>query len=226
MNMETAIKSPRSVHWLIGMIIVGLTIFVLALSILMVPYSSVIEENNGEDLTCLQIPFTKSRAELIINSYNDEARAAARSLHLPGDLLFPIGYALLYAGLIGLIIRKQEGQWLRVGLVIMFFPFVAMVFDWIENFFILRMLAIATEQTSAAIPAWMPAIGGIAGTLKYVFLSLLTPLFGMALIVWSIATRQPALTMGLVITYLITFAMLGFSLYQLFNDVVPCLSPV
>jgi len=75
----------------------------------MVPYSNVIEENNGKDLTCLQIPFTKSRAALIIGSFNEEARVAARSLHLPGDLLFPIGYALLYAGLIGLIIRKQEG---------------------------------------------------------------------------------------------------------------------
>jgi len=219
-------KSPHFERWLVGMVVAGFAIFVLALSILMVPYSRLIEENNGEDLTCLQIPFTKSRASLIIDSYNDEARAAARSLHLPGDLLFPIGYALLYAGLIGLVIRKQEGQWLRVGLVVMFFPFVAMVFDWIENFFILRMLAIVTEQSSAAIPAWMPAVGSIAGTLKYVFLSLLTPLFGMALIIWSIAARQPALTVGLAITYLITFAMLGFSLYQLFSDVVPCLGLV
>jgi hypothetical protein len=192
----------------------------------MVPYSNVIEENNGKDLTCLQIPFTKSRAALIIGSFNEEARVAARSLHLPGDLLFPIGYALLYAGLIGLIIRKQEGWWLRVGLVVIFFPFVAMVFDWIENFFILRMLAIATEQSSANIPTWMPVVGGLAGTLKYLFLSLLTPIFGMALIVWSVATRQPALTIGLGITYLITFAMLGFSLYQLFTDVLPCLGPV
>ncbi len=192
----------------------------------MVPYSNVIEENNGKDLTCLQIHFTKSRAALIIGSFNEEARVAARSLHLPGDLLFPIGYALLYAGLIGLIIRKQEGWWLRVGLVVIFFPFVAMVFDWIENFFILRMLAIATEQFSANIPTWMPVVGGLAGTLKYLFLSLLTPIFGMALIVWSVATRQPALAIGLGITYLIAFAMLGFSLYQLFTDVLPCLGPV
>ena len=224
--MITVIKSPHSVRWLNGMVVAGLAIFVLALSFLMVPYSGVIEERGGKDLTCLQIPFTQSRAAVVINSFDDEARAAARSLHLPGDLIFPVGYALLFSGLIGLIVRQQEGRWLRVGLLVMFFPFVAMIFDWIENFFILRMLAITAEQSSNAIPAWIPAVGGFAGTLKYLFLSLLTPLFGMALIIWSIATRQPALTIGLGITYLITFGMLGFSLYQLFTDVLPCLGPV
>ena len=159
------------------------------------------------------------------NNYDDEARAAARSLNLPGDLIFLVGYALLFSGLIGLIVSQQEGRWLRVGLVVMFFLFVAMIFDWIENTFILRMLAIAIEQSTVSIPAWMPAIGGIAGTLKYLCLSLLTPLFGMTLIIWSIIARKPALTICRAITYLITFAMLGFSLYQLFTDVVPCLGP-
>ena len=88
------------------------------------------------------------------------------------------------------------------------------------------MSAIATEQSSAVIPAWMPLIGGLVGTLKYLFLSLLAPVFGITLIIWSIATRQPTLSIGLGIIYLITFAMLGFSLYQLFTDVLPCLGLV
>ncbi|MGB3717610.1 MAG: hypothetical protein WA996_24550 [Candidatus Promineifilaceae bacterium] len=224
--MVTAIKSPHAVRWLIGMVVAGLAIFVLALSFLMVPYSGVIEEKGGKDLTCLQIPFTQSRAAAVINSYDDEARAAARSLHLPGDLIFPVGYALLYSGLIGLIVRRQEGRWLRVGAVVMLFPFVAMFLDWIENIFILRMLAIATEQSTANIPAWMPALGGLAGTVKYLFLSLLTPLFGLALIIWSVATRRPRLTLGLAITYLVAFGMFGFSLFQLFSEVPVCLGPI
>jgi hypothetical protein len=205
------------------MVVAGLAIFALSLSLLMVPYSSVIEESGGKDLTCLQIPYTKARAAAIIDSYNNEARSAARALHLPGDLLFPIGYALLYGGLIGLIVRQQEGRWLRVGLIVMFFPFVAMVLDWVENAFILRMLTIATEQSTDAIPAWMPAVSGLVGTLKYLFLSLLTPLFGIALIVRSLAARQPALTVGIGVTYLFAFFMFAFSLFQLFTEVAPCL---
>jgi hypothetical protein len=205
------------------MVVAGLAIFALSLSLLMVPYSSVIEESGGKDLTCLQIPYTKARAAAIIDSYNNEARSAARALHLPGDLLFPIGYALLYGGLIGLIVRQQEGRWLRVGLIVMFFPFVAMVLDWVENAFILRMLTIATEQSTDAIPAWMPAVSGLVGTLKYLFLSLLTPLFGIALIVRSLVARQPALTVGLGVTYLFAFFMFAFSLFQLFTEVAPCL---
>jgi hypothetical protein len=222
-RLQNALKSPNAARWLIAMVLAGLAIFSLSLSLLMVPYANVIEENDGRDLTCLQIPYTRARAAAIIDSYNDEARGAARSLHLPGDILFPVGYALLYCGLIGLIIRKQEGRWLRLGLIVMFFPFAAMVLDWIENIFILRMLAIATEQSTAAIPAWMPAIGGLVGTLKYLFLSLLTPLFGMTLIIWSVVTRRPSLTLGLVVTYLFAFGLLGFSLFQLFTDVAPCL---
>jgi hypothetical protein len=205
------------------MVVAGMLIFALSLSLLMVPYSSVIEESGGKDLTCLQIPYTKARAAAIIDSYNNEARSAARALHLPGDLLFPIGYALLYGGLIGLIVRQQEGRWLRVGLIVMFFPFVAMVLDWVENAFILRMLTIATEQSTDAIPAWMPAVSGLVGTLKYLFLSLLTPLFGIALIVRSLAARQPALTVGIGVTYLFAFFMFAFSLFQLFTEVAPCL---
>lgn len=221
--MTARIKSPNAQRWLIAMVVAGLAIFALSLSLLMVPYSSVIEESGGKDLTCLQIPYTKARAAAIIDSYNNEARSAARALHLPGDLLFPIGYALLYGGLIGLIVRQQEGRWLRVGLIVMFFPFVAMVLDWVENAFILRMLTIATEQSTDAIPAWMPAVSGLVGTLKYLFLSLLTPLFGIALIVRSLAARQPALTVGIGVTYLFAFFMFAFSLFQLFTEVAPCL---
>lgn len=222
--MVTVIKSPRAQRWLVAMVVGGLLIFFLALSFLMVPYSRVIEDNNGEDLTCLQIPFTRSRAAKIIDTYNEEASAAARSLHLPGDLIFPIGYALLYSGLIGLIVRHQEGRWLHLGLIVMFFPFVAMVLDWIENLFILRMITISTEQSTAAIPAWMPALGGIVGTSKYLFLSVLTPLFGIASIIRSLVSRRPALTPALGVTYVFGLAMLGFSLFQLITDVVPCLS--
>ena len=221
--MTARIKSPNAQRWLIAMVVAGLAIFALSLSLLMVPYSSVIEESGGKDLTCLQIPYTKARAAAIIDSYNNEARSAARALHLPGDVLFPIGYALLYSGLTGLIVRHQEGRWLRVGLVVMFFPFVAMVLDWVENAFILRMLTIATEQSTDAIPAWMPAVSGLVGTLKYLFLSLLTPLFGIALIVRSLVARQPALTVGLGVTYLFAFFMFAFSLFQLFTEVAPCL---
>jgi hypothetical protein len=52
---------------------------------------------------------------------------------------------------------------------------------------------------------------------------LLTPLFGLALIVWSVTTRQPRLSVGLAITYLVAFGLFSFSLYQLFTEVPPCL---
>lgn len=222
--MEQFIKSPRSDRWFIGMVVVGLFIFSLSLAVLMVPYSAIIEENDGGDLTCLHVPFTTSRAAAILNSYNAEALEAARSLHFPGDLLFPVGYALLYAGLIGLLLRGQQGWWLRAGLVVLAMPFVAMLFDWIENLFILRMLAITAEEGAAAIPARLPLFGGIAGSLKYFALSVIGPLFGIALIIRSTLIRQPPLSRGLLVTYLVALLLLGFNLVQLITGVLPCLN--
>jgi hypothetical protein len=220
--MEAHLAAPRRLYL---MVFAGLLLFALSLSTLMLPYSRIIEENDGKDLTCLHVPFTRARAAAIIDSYNADARAAARALHLPGDMLFPLGYALLYSGLLGLIARRQEGWWRRAGKVAIFFPVAAMVLDWTENFFILRMLAVAGAEGSAAIPAWMPLFGGIAGALKYLLLAGLTPLYGLGAIVHSLVTRRPALTAGLALTYLVAALLLLFNLVQVVTGVVPCLAP-
>jgi hypothetical protein len=221
-KMTEFITSERSRAWFFAASILGLVLFGLALSTMMLPYSRIIEERSSQDLTCLHVPFTQARAAAIIDDYDSAARAAARSLHFPGDTLFPLGYALMYGGLIGLIVNRQEGVWLRVGAVVIFFPFVAMVFDWIENLFILRMLAIATSQSTSAIPGWLPLFGGIAGSIKYVVLSVLAPLYGIAAIVRSFAVRQTAVKLGLVVLDLVAAAWLVFNVYRLVSEVLPC----
>lgn len=224
--MKAFISSPRGQMWLWAAVVLGLVLFATALSTLMLPYSRIVEERSAQDLTCLQIPFTQARAASIVESYDAEANAAARTLHFPGDTLFPIGYALLYSGLIGLVARRQPEAWLRFGLWAMLFPVVAMVFDWTENFFIVQMLTIGADQGSAAIPAWMPLVGGIAGSLKYLSLSVLTPAYGLAAIGRSFITRRPPLTAGAVVTYVIVAGLLLFNLSQLFTGVLPCLGGI
>jgi hypothetical protein len=222
--MPSFLESRRSFVWLVGMAVVGATLFTLALTTLMLPYAQIVEENSDQDLTCLQIPFTRTRAAEIIKSYDRETRQAARALHLPGDLIFPVGYALLYSALVGLVARRQDEKWLRLGLVVMTFPFTAMILDWIENFFIVRMLTISLDASTAAIPGWMPLLGGIAGSLKYLFLSLLTPLYGLSAIIRSLLRREPTLTPGLLFTYALVAALLLFNFVQTFTQVPACLA--
>jgi hypothetical protein len=218
------LESRSSVPWLVGFALLGAALFVFALSTLMLPYSQIVEEASNEDLTCLQIPFTQARAAEIIESYDREAREAARALHLPGDLIFPVGYALLYSSLIGLIARRQKGRWLRWGVVAMLFPFLAMILDWTENAFIVRMLDISLSESTAAIPAWMPLAGGLAGSLKYLFLSLLTPLYGLGAIIHSLIRGERPLTWGPLLTYGIAGALLLFNVAQTVTQVPGCLA--
>jgi hypothetical protein len=224
--MVNFLQKKRSAIWLAVTAAAGLVLFALALTALMLPYSRAIEESGGKDLTCLHVPFTRARAAAIIDSYDDEARAAARALHFPGDTLFPVGYALLYGGLIGLVARQQEGRWLRVGAAVMLFPAAAMIFDWIENLFIVRMLTVSAGQSSAVIPGWMPLLGGLAGSIKYILLAIITPLYGIAAIARSPLHARAALSAGVIITYLIAFALLAFNFVQVVTGVLPCLGPL
>ena len=219
--MADFVLSDRGQRWLIGAALLGLVMFAFALSTLMLPYSRVIEERSPQDLTCLQIPFTQARATAIVESYDAEARAAVRALHFPGDTIFPVGYALLYSGLLGLIARRQTGAWRRVGLLAMLLPFGAMVFDWTENVFIVQMV-----NVEGAIPAWMPLLGSIAGSLKYLALSVLTPLYGLGAILRAVVARPTPLTVGALVTYAVAGSLLLFNLSQLFSGVLPCLGAV
>lgn len=221
--MEAFITSGQSRKWLWLAMGAGLLIFSLSLSLLMLPYTRIIEDTSSEDLTCLHVPFTQERAARIIDDYDAGARAAARSLHFPGDTLFPIGYALLYGGLVGLIAGKQQGTWLKIGVIVVLFPVAAMVFDWIENIFIVQMIDIASQNSTAAIPTWMPLLSGISGSLKYVLLSVLTPIYGLTAIVKSIFERDDGLGLGILSLYLIAAMLLAFNFYRLVTDVLPCL---
>lgn len=218
--MRIVLTDQKNIPYLIGGAVLGLLIFVLALTLLMLPYSRQIDESGGADLTCLQIPFTENKAQEIVASYGPEARAAARQLHLPGDLIFPVSYGLLYASLLALIVRKQEGSLLRLGMIAILFPLIAMIFDWLENLFILRMLVVYADPIRSA--PLLPLIGGIAGSIKYLFLSILTPLYGLAGIVALIVHRRIG-GISQILLYGVILSLLLFNPYQLITSVLPCI---
>ncbi|GAB4576031.1 MAG: hypothetical protein Kow0077_30490 [Anaerolineae bacterium] len=224
--MNRLLEAPRGSLWLGGMALAGLVIFSTALAALMLPYSRIIETQGGADLTCLHVPFTVERAAAILTTYDATAREAVRALHVPGDTLFPVGYALLYAGLVGLVAREQSGRWRALGRAAMWMPVAAMVLDWTENAFILRMVAITEAQGVEALPAWLPLLGGLAGSLKYLCLSMFTPLIGLSLIARSLVDRDSRPAHRTVVIYGVVAVMLLFNVGQVVTGVLPCLGGV
>jgi hypothetical protein len=92
----------------------------------------------------------------------------------------------------------------------------------VENVFILRMLA---QSEGSAMLGWIPLLGGIAGSVKYLLLSVLTPLYGVAAVA-NLLRNRTALTIGAMLFYLFVVGMLLFNVYRLFSDVIPCLSGI
>ena len=220
--MQTFVTSQRGQWWLIGAAVLGLILFIGSLALLMVPYSQQIEAAGGADLTCLQIPFTRARAASLIDTYNQQARRAAIRLHLPGDMIFPVGYALLYGGLVGLVARRCTGWWQRTGLIVMFFPAGAALLDVIENLHIIAMINAASAGGTQAIPALLPLTGSLAGTLKYLLLSGLAPLWGLAAIGVRVLQARGKLSTGAWVTFAVAGLLLAASLVMSVGSVRAC----
>lgn len=157
------------------MTLLGVVIFGFATGILMAPIVPVLGDRLAE-LTCLQLAFTGARAAEILGSFSPEQRLAIAQLLIPGDLVFAWGYGFLLTGLLGLLTLRLPAPWQRLGKVLQWAPLLASIFDCLEDFSLFR-LAIAPAGSELGV---VPLLAGFAATLKYLSLSVLAPVYGIA----------------------------------------------
>lgn len=161
------------------MTLVGVGVFAFAVGVLMLPHSAVLGDRLPE-LTCLQVAFTPARATAIVSSFTAEQQLAVSRLLVPGDVTFAWGYGLVLAGLVGLLARRLEGRWQTAGAIVMWLPLVASLLDVTEDLFLHAIVATAIEHPAATVEPALPALAGIAATVKYVALAILTPAYSIA----------------------------------------------
>ena len=92
----------------------------------------------------LKFRFNPNRTLQMVEDYGEAGRLYYKHAELIIDTAYPIVYALLFAVIITLIYR-----WLLHGPVhyLNLLPFVAMAFDFLENFAIISLLAHYPEQS-------------------------------------------------------------------------------
>jgi len=173
------------------MALAGVGVFAFAIGVLMLPYSPVLGDRLPE-LTCLQIAFTPVRATSIVMSFTYEQQVAMANLLIPGDVTFAWSYGLLLAGLIGLLARRFDGAWLRVGAIVMWMPIAASVLDVIEDIFLYAVVAQLVANPSVIVTAALPLLAGIAATLKYLALVVVTPAYSIAGILHGLRVDRSA----------------------------------
>lgn len=177
--MQQLVNHSRSGLIFTGSAVAGFLLFGTAIGVLMTPSSEVLGNRLGE-LVCLQIAFTPERALAIVSTFSALEQEAIRNILIPGDLALAWGYGLFLAGLIGLLTRRLQGEWLRAGAIVLWAPIAASVLDCIEDLFLFDIVSIVLLAPEMQIPWFGPLIAGIAATMKYMALVVVTPLFAVA----------------------------------------------
>jgi hypothetical protein len=94
----------------------------------------------------LTFGFNPQRTLQMVEDYGEAARAYYKQVELSVDIAYPVVYALMFAVMLTLIYRRLLG---RPVVYLNMLPFVAMLFDFLENITIVSMLTHYPEQSRA-----------------------------------------------------------------------------
>lgn len=217
--MESIMRRPNA-PWIFGvMAIAGMLIFGFAIGVLMGPPSQVVGDRLAE-LTCLQVAFTPERFTNVFLAFPPEMQAAVVQLLMPGDLVFAWGYGFLLAGLMGLLVIRLPGKWYRLGALVMWAPLLASTFDCIEDVFLLTMSTQLVADETAVIVPLLPLLAGIAATIKYIALVVVTPAYGLAGIAKGLSVDR---SIGALLLYAFLGLNLALMILRPLQQIPPCL---
>jgi len=217
--MQTLLRMPRAPLTFSAMAVFGVIVFGLAVGVLMQPPVQIVGMDRTSELVCLQLAFTPERAAAVVLAFPEEARPAIADLLVPGDLALAWGYGFLLAGLTALLVMRLTGAWFRVGAIAMWIPLVASTFDCIENAFLYAIVVALAENPDAVIVAFLPLMAGIASSIKWVALCVLTPAFGFAGIVKGMTIDR---SWSALIIYVLLFVSLLSMVMKPVQDIPAC----
>jgi hypothetical protein len=197
----------------------GVIVFALAVGVLMQPAAQLVGQERLSELVCLQLAFTPDRAQTVLMSFSPESRAAIAQLLVPGDATLAWGYGLLLAGLTGLLAMRLPGKWMRIGAIAMWMPLLASTLDCVENVFLYAIVMNAVEAPNLQPVPMLTALAGVAATLKWIALSILTPAYGFAGIVKGMSVDRSA---GAITVYALLFITLLSMVAKPIQDIPSC----
>jgi hypothetical protein len=138
-----------------GLLGAGLFYYLLTLDRQLAPYS----------IVAFEFAFTPAYARTLLGTWGEAGvEVARRSLWV--DFLFMPAYAFFFAGLTLLAARAVRGRVGNLGLAMIFSPFVAWLFDAIENIALLSILEPGGFSTVTLV------VAGFAASLKFALLAL------------------------------------------------------
>jgi hypothetical protein len=147
-----------------GRVVIAFSVFLLFFNFGVLPFSAKqLGPGQGQPILDLMFGFSPEQAYTIIAAYGDAGRSGAILTTATADSLYPFVYAGLLAMAIswfmnGIPFKNPKWQYLNL------LPFVALVFDFVENAGIITMLAGYPEQFVN-----IARMASVAGMLKWTF---------------------------------------------------------
>lgn len=179
LNLEKLKEFPRN-KILILITIAAFIIGILISQLLMAPIEAELKGSTGYGVIDFEFAWTSEQVDKIFKAWGPEGMKKEVFVTYV-DFVFIPCYSLFMAGCILLVSRKLEGKTQNMGLYFTIMPFIAGIFDVIENTFLLLMLTNETFVWSLS-----PFIASLCATIKFSLIFIAIIFFVVALIIITI----------------------------------------
>lgn len=176
LNLEKLKDFPRNKI----LILITIVAFILALLIsqlIMAPIEAELKGATGYGVIEFEFAWTSEQVNTIFKAWGSEGKKKELYVTLV-DFFFIPCYSLFMAGCILLVTRKLDGKSQEIGFYFTIIPFIAGIFDIIENIILLLMLT-----NESFIWSLSPFIASLCATIKFSLLFIAIIFFIVALII-------------------------------------------
>jgi hypothetical protein len=115
-----------------SVIIISTVIALIMFTIVMFIVNPSIDGKNGMGVLSLQLVFDKEVGIEIINNWTQSGIENFNKLIFT-DYIYALGYSIFFASILSVLILKKSKQNILKYKLIVYLPFIAGLFDWIEN---------------------------------------------------------------------------------------------
>ena len=163
MILEKLEKLKKYPSDLILLIIAAIAIVIL-LTINILVFEPLAYLGYGYGILDFEFAWTKEQILIIFGVWGDDVMIL-QAVGVYWDFLYIVGYTVPLFALILLVWRKLDEKILNIGLYMSLTPFIAGIFDIIENINLLIML-----NEAPAFASFVPLIASLSATIKFAFL--------------------------------------------------------
>jgi len=176
MKLDKLIEFPKN-KVVIFITIIAFILAIIISQVIMAPIEAELKGSTGYGVLEFEFAWTSEQINRIFKAWGSEGKKKEAYVTYV-DFLFIPCYSLFMAGCLLLVTRNLEGRLQEIGLYMTIIPFIAGIFDVIENINLLLMLT-----DDRFVWSLSPFIASLCATIKFSLIFIAIIFFVAALII-------------------------------------------